>query len=132
MRNRLEQARVARLATVRPDNRPHLVPVTFAVAEDGRVLTAVDAKPKKSANLQRLRNIAAQPAVSLLVDAYEDDWARLWWIRVDGDALVLDDPAACTVLLPPLVEKYPSYGDQPPGGPLIVITPRTWTHWSAR
>jgi PPOX class probable F420-dependent enzyme len=131
VRDRLEQARVARLATVRPDNRPHLVPVTFAVAEDGRVLTAVDAKPKKSANLQRLRNIAAQPAVSLLVDAYDDDWSRLWWIRIEGDALVLEDPAARTALLPPLVEKYSDYADQPPAGPLIVITARTWTHWSA-
>jgi PPOX class probable F420-dependent enzyme len=132
VRERLEQARVARLATVRPDARPHVVPVTFAVTDDGRLLTAVDAKPKKSANLQRLRNIAAQPAVSLLVDAYDDDWSQLWWIRIDGDAMVLDEAAARTPLLPPLVAKYSGYADQPPTGALIVITPRTWTCWSAR
>jgi PPOX class probable F420-dependent enzyme len=131
VRERLENARVARLATIRPENRPHLVPVTFAVAPDGRLLTAVDAKPKKSLNLQRLRNIAAQPAVSLLVDDYDDDWSRLWWIRVDGEAIVLDDPVACAPLLPPLVARYPGYSDRPPVGPLIVITARSWTAWSA-
>jgi PPOX class probable F420-dependent enzyme len=106
-----------------------VVPVTFAV--DGRLLTAVDAKPKKSQNLQRLRNIAAQSAVSMLVDTYDDDWRRLWWIRVDGEAVVLDDPTARTPLLPPLVEKYPVYVESPPTGPLIVVTPRTWTFWSS-
>lgn len=131
MRARLEQARVAHLATVRPDGRPHAVPVTYAVAKDGRLLTAVDAKPKKSQNLQRLRNIAAQPAVSLLVDTYDDDWSRLWWIRVDGEAVVLDDPSARIPLLPPLVQKYPAYADSPPTGPLIVVSPRTWTFWSS-
>ena len=128
---RLEQARVARLATVRPDGRPHVVPVTFAVAQDGRLLTAVDDKPKKSPNLQRLRNIASQPAVSLLVDAYDDDWSRLWWIRIDGEAVVLDDPAARADLLPRLVQKYAAYADSAPAGPLIVLTPRTWTAWSS-
>jgi PPOX class probable F420-dependent enzyme len=107
------------------------VPVTFAVADDGRLLTAVDAKPKKSPNLQRLRNIAAQPALSLLVDTYDDDWSRLWWIRVDGEAVVLDDPISRAPLLPPLIEKYSSYAENPPAGPLIVITPHTWTCWTA-
>lgn len=122
---------MAHLATVRPDGRPHVVPVTFAVAQDGRLLTAVDAKPKKSQNLQRLRNIGAQPAVSLLVDAYDEDWSRLWWIRVDGEAIVLDDPATRTSLLPPLIAKYAAYADSAPTGPLIVITPRTWTCWAS-
>ena len=116
---------------MRPDGRPHVVPVTFAVAEDGRLLTAVDAKPKRSQNLQRLRNIASQPAVSLLVDTYEDDWSRLWWIRIDGEALVLEDAAGRAPLLRPLIEKYPTYADEPPAGPLIVITARTWICWSA-
>lgn len=95
------------------------------------MLTAVDAKPKKSANLQRLRNIAAHPAVSLLVDTYDDDWTRLWWVRVDGEALVLDDPADRMPRLGPLVRKYPAYADHPPDGPLILITARTWTYWTA-
>jgi PPOX class probable F420-dependent enzyme len=105
--------------------------VTFAVGQDGRLLTAVDAKPKKSLHLQRLRNIAGQPAVSLLVDTYDEDWSRLWWIRIDAAAIVLDDPADIAPLLPPLVAKYPAYAEQPPTGPLIVITPQTWTAWSA-
>ena len=105
--------------------------MTFAVGHDGRLLTAVDAKPKKSLHLQRLRNIAAQPAVSLLVDTYDEDWSRLWWIRIDGTAIVLDDPAGRARLLPPLADKYPAYAERPPAGALIVITPQTWTSWSA-
>jgi PPOX class probable F420-dependent enzyme len=109
-----------------------VVPVTFAVAEDGRLLTAVDGKPKKSGDLQRLRKIAVQPAVSLLVDTYDDDWSQLEWIRVDGRAVVLDSAAERTSLLPPLVDKYPAYIDRPPTGPLIAITPHSWTYWTAR
>ena len=72
-------APVARLATVGPDGCPHLVPVVFAV--DGDVVyTAVDGKPKVSLRLRRLANIAARPQVSLLVDHYDDDWSRLWWV----------------------------------------------------
>jgi len=75
---------VARLATVRPDGAPHLVPVVFAVevAADGdRVHLAVDAKPKRTRNLQRLVNLRAEPRCALLVDHYADDWSRLWWGR---------------------------------------------------
>ena len=77
MRSRFASARVARLATLQPDGSPHLVPVTFAV--DGDALAfAVDAKPKTTQRLQRIRNIERDPRVSLLVDEYADDWSRLW------------------------------------------------------
>jgi PPOX class probable F420-dependent enzyme len=75
-RARFAAASVARLATIEPDGRPHLVPITFAV--DGeRIVTAIDAKPKRGTALRRLANIAADPRVSVLVDHYEADWARL-------------------------------------------------------
>ena len=84
---------VARLATVTPAGRPHLVPVTFVLdsqpGQGDRVYTAVDAKPKSTTRLQRLRNIQAHPRVALLADHYADDWARLWWVRADGQAAVL-------------------------------------------
>ena len=62
---------------------PHLVPITFAVDGDA-LYSAVDAKPKSTRALRRLANIAANPAVSVLVDHYDDDWTRLWWARADG------------------------------------------------
>jgi len=86
-------ASVARLATVRPDGRPHLVPIVFAVAGDV-IVTAVDeVKPKRTRALARLANIAAEPRVSVLADHYDEDWTRLWWVRADGTATVVGSDA---------------------------------------
>ena len=69
---RVAAARVARLATVRADGTPHIVAVTFALEED-TVVSVVDHKPKRTRELQRLRNLEGRPTASLLVDHYEDD-----------------------------------------------------------
>jgi PPOX class probable F420-dependent enzyme len=92
----------------------------------------VDQKPKSTTALQRLANIAAHPAASLLVDHYEDDWKRLWWVRVDGTAAVSDDVATLTTARTLLQSKYPQYRDQPPDGPVIsvTITGVTWWEWA--
>src|SRR5260370_9968758 len=82
IRHRIKTAMVARLATVGPDGRPHIVPITF-VTSDGSLYFAVDQKPKRTRNLQRLQNIVANPAASALVAPYEDDWSSLRWPRVD-------------------------------------------------
>src|SRR4029453_4312281 len=79
-RDRVEWARVARLATVRPDGRPHVVPITFPLVGDAGG-SAVDQKPKTTLALARLANLAVHPVASVLVDHYDDDWARLWWVR---------------------------------------------------
>lgn len=116
----LETARVARLATVDESGRPHLVPVTFAV--DGDVVyIAVDHKPKTTRDLKRLRNIEANPHVSLLVDEYTEDWTRLWWIRADGVATILRDPATFAEPVRLLSAKYPQYQANPIEGPIIRI-----------
>ncbi|MER7841884.1 TIGR03668 family PPOX class F420-dependent oxidoreductase [Streptomyces sp. NPDC096040] len=87
-RRRFTTGRVARLASVDAGLRPHLVPVVFA-ANGEEIVTAVDWKPKKSQRLKRLDEIAAHPAVCLLVDVYDEDGERVWWVRADGDARVL-------------------------------------------
>jgi PPOX class probable F420-dependent enzyme len=120
---------VARLATVGAAGQPHLVPVTFAVDGD-RVYTAVDAKPKTTARLRRLRNIAANPRVALLADHYAEDWARLWWVRADGLASLLDRPADMAVPLQLLAARYPQYRATPPPGPVISIQVTRWTGWT--
>lgn len=125
-RTRFARARIARLATVTPQGRPHLVPVTFVV--DGNTAwTAVDGKPKRSTRLQRLANIRAEPHVSLLVDHYDDDWERLWWVRADGAAVVHDVAPAGRAAL---TRKYGQYGAQPPQGPFIEIRLTRWRWWS--
>jgi PPOX class probable F420-dependent enzyme len=121
---------VARLATTGPDGQPHLVPVTFAV--DGDLLyTAVDAKPKTSANLRRLRNIRAAPGVALLADHYDDDWERLWWARADGTGAIIDDPPGTAAAGRLLAARYPQYRENPPAGPVIRVTVTRWSGWAA-
>ena len=129
-RELLVSARVARLATVSEDGRPHLVPITFALVGRDTLVTAVDEKPKRTRALRRLRNIAANPTVCVLADHYEDDWTGLWWVRADGVAHVsdaADEPAA----LAALDARYPQYTERSPDGPVIVISVERWTGWDA-
>ena len=129
-RTRLAGARVARLATVGGDGQPHLVPVTFAVDGD-LIYTAVDYKPKKSANLRRLRNIRENPRVALLVDHYSEDWDELWWVRVDGWANVVEDERGLQDPLDVLADRYEQYQQRRPVGPVIVIQVDRWKGWSS-
>ncbi len=121
---RLASARVGRLATVTAEGRPHVVPVCFAL-RDGRIYTAVDAKPKRTAALARLDNVRATGRASLLVDHYEEDWSRLWWVRADGTAEVVDSEAAIDAL----AAKYEQYRAARPAGPVIAIAPDRWRSW---
>ena len=131
-RSRLAAARVARLATVDADGRPHLVPIVFAL--DGDTLySAVDAKPKRTTALRRLANVAATGKVSVLADHYYDtDWTALWWVRADGTGRVLDPAhpeARHAVAL--LTAKYPQHRAAPPPGPVLAVDITHLTAWSA-
>lgn len=125
---RLERSTVAHLATTRPDGGPHVVPVTFAL-EAGRIVHMVDHKPKSTTRLQRLVNIAANPRASLLVDHYDDDWARLWWVRVDGPAQMVEEGIEWEAARASLSSKYHQYQDRPPQGPAVFIAIEKVTGW---
>jgi PPOX class probable F420-dependent enzyme len=129
-RSRFAAARVARLATVDAGGAPHIVPVTFAI-EGERLVTAVDAKPKRHRRLRRLANIASNPRVSLLVDHYDEDWRRLWWARADGRARVVDGGPEMDRAVELLRERYPQYGSVELVGPAIVVEIDRWAGWSA-
>ncbi|MFL5891481.1 MAG: TIGR03668 family PPOX class F420-dependent oxidoreductase [Solirubrobacterales bacterium] len=130
-RGLLASARVASLATCDADGQPHLVPITFALDRDV-ILTAVDHKPKRTTNLRRLRNIAANPRVAVLADHYEDDWSRLWWVRADGTATVVEPETPEHVdAVARLAERYEQYRQRPPDGPAIAITVSRWSGWRA-
>jgi len=127
---RLTSARVARLATTDPDGRPHLVPIVFVV--DGNTLySAVDRKPKRSTKLRRIENARARPDVTILVDHYDEDWRRLWWIRIRGLARVLDDGDERAHALALLQEKYPQYRNEPPEGAVLAVDVSDVRSWSA-
>lgn len=130
-RHRFATERVARLATVDASGAPHLVPVTFAVDGDS-VYIAIDSKPKRSADLKRLRNIAENPNVALLADVYDDDWSQLWWARADGTASVITADAGADWLTPLglLQERYPQYVADVPRGPMIRVSVTRWSGWT--
>jgi PPOX class probable F420-dependent enzyme len=130
VRERLRTARVARLATIDPDGRPHLVPIVFAIAGD-TLYSAVDAKPKRSRTLRRIENARARPDVTVLVDRYDDDWSRLWWLRLRGRARVLDGGAEADEALRLLTEKYVQYSTVQPGLPVLAVDVLEWRSWSA-
>jgi PPOX class probable F420-dependent enzyme len=130
MRRRFNGAMVARLATVGHDGGPHIVPITFALDDDA-IYFAIDFKPKKTADLQRLRNIEANPSVSVLVDHYEDDWTKLWWVRADGTARIVIDGAVFEKGIALLTRRYAQYRSVRPAGPVVSIAIDRMTGWSA-
>jgi len=121
---------VVRLATTGADGWPHLVPVTFD-ADATTVVFAVDHKPKRTWDLRRLRNIAENPRVAFLADAYDEDWRRLWWVRADGHADVVTSGSEHESAVARLVARYPQYAAVPPAGPVVVARVERWSGWAA-
>jgi PPOX class probable F420-dependent enzyme len=120
-----ESEPVARLATIRPDGSPRVVPICFAL--DGDVLyTAVDEKPKRTRQLARLADIERDPRIEVVIDRYDDDWSRLWWVRLRGQARVVDHDERGLELL---AAKYPQYRERPPRGPFIVMAIDERVEW---
>lgn len=127
-RQRFATARVAVLTTVDSSRVPHAVPVVFAV--DGDTLwTATDAKPKRGGALRRYANVRTNPAVSLLVQHWDEDWSALWWVRADGVAAVREEPATVAYAVRLLRAKYPQYGKVDVHGPVLEITVHRWRGW---
>jgi PPOX class probable F420-dependent enzyme len=155
-RERFAAARVARLASADAAGRPHLVPIVFVVVTAGwkagdaaaarpavtvgevvgeagqdtdTIYSAVDAKPKRTAALRRLANVRANPAAALLVDHYEEDWGRLWWVRAEGRGRVLAaDAAEARRAIALLRERYPQ---QRAAGEVLAVDVARWSGWSA-
>lgn len=126
-------ARIGHLATASENARPHLIPVCFAT--DGRsIYSVLDQKPKRTGltRLRRVKNILANPQATLLVDHYEEDWGKLWYLMISGPAeLLMDGPEqADAVAL--LRDKYRQYREMDIGmNPVIKITPENIVSWTA-
>ena len=130
----VRSARIAHLATADRSGQPHVVPICFAF--DGNCFySPIDEKPKRSApaKLKRLRNITANPQVSLVVDHYEEDWSKLCYLLVTGRARVLHLGLTHDRAVTLLRKKYSQYRRmQIDTRPIIVITPKRITFWAAR
>jgi PPOX class probable F420-dependent enzyme len=131
---KLEEARVARLATLDAEYAPHIVPVCFVY--DGKIFySAVDRKPKRVApgRLARLRHIRASPQIALIIDEYHEDWGQLWYVLVRGKAKLIPKSAhqEHAQAIRQLRAKYPQYvaAMLPDDSPVIRITPERITSW---
>ena len=117
---------MAHLGLLDEDSEPRVQPVTFARVES-TIVSAIDDKPKRGtpARIARLR---AHPRAALTVDRYDADWTRLAWVQFLGDVTIgpVDDAS-----LRALQARYPHYGDQPPGGPLLNLRPVRVLSWRA-
>jgi PPOX class probable F420-dependent enzyme len=132
-RRRFAEAPVAVLASLESDGAPHLVPITFAVRPDDPavVLSVVDAKPKRTTALHRHATIAANPRVGLLVQHWDADWSRLWWVRADGTAKLSDSEDLLRTASDLLRAKYPQYERMALTGPVIQIRVDRYRGWAA-
>jgi PPOX class probable F420-dependent enzyme len=134
----LDRWPVASLATVGQGGRPHIVPIVF-VRVAGQIFSPIDGKPKGGIELARIRNVRSDPQISLLFEHYEEDWTRLWWLRLDGEAEVLTpaglpaDPEV-EAALAALRRKYPQYSAVPVLGPsrtLLQVRVGAHRSWAA-
>lgn len=129
MRRRVMEARVGRLATIDPDGGPNVVPFVFTL--DGDTLySSVDQKPKRTRQLRRLENLRRDPRFTVLVDHYEEDWARVWWVRLRGRGRVIEEGPEREHAMRLLGEKYDQYDEEPPQGAVIALDVEQWRGWA--
>jgi PPOX class probable F420-dependent enzyme len=134
----LDRWPIARLALQGESGEPRQLPIVFARVDDA-LWSPVDGKPKRTAELARLAFLARHPRVSLLLDEYDDDWTRLWWLEVRGRAEVVRaaseaDPQIAAAAAA-LRAKYPQYAATPlfAGAPTLVRISMDGTRsWAAR
>ena len=121
----LSEARRGVLSTLAADDSSRVLPVCFAVVE-AEIVIAVDDKPKSTRRLARLSDIERAPRATFLADRWDEDWTRLAWVMVRGEARIEEADFGAEAL----AGRYPQYGGSAPGGPAIVITPRRVNWWS--
>ena len=127
----LVTARVGHLATSSSDGRPHVVPVCF-VWVPPFVYSAIDAKPKRTTLLRRVRNIIASGRAAFVVDRWSEDWRQLAYMLIEGPAVVLEDGRERDEALILLTAKYPQYDDLPLIDNLVIkVTAERTVTWKA-
>jgi PPOX class probable F420-dependent enzyme len=136
LRTIIRDARIARLATVDSENhKPYLVPVVFIY--DGNIFyIPIDEKAKRSKpeNLKRVKNIHTNPNVALLIDEYNEDWKKIWFIMIQGNASLINNIRSKQKRLIQrvhrlLYEKYPQYLTTGIGKFCIMIRPQRVINW---
>ena len=123
--------RVARLATADAGGASHVVPICYAF-DGSSIYSALDLKPKRvsTSRLKRVRNIAANPQVALVIDDYSEDWSALGYVLVHGTAVVMADGVERDRAESMLRAKYSQYADMLEQGCTILrIEPTRVVSW---
>lgn len=123
------EARVGRVATTDPDGSPNVVPFVFVLDRD-TLYSSVDEKPKRTRELRRLANLRRDPRFMVLVDHYEEDWPRVWWVRLRGRGRVIDVGPERDHALRLLGEKYQQYEQETPQGAVVALDVEQWRGWA--
>jgi coenzyme F420-0:L-glutamate ligase / coenzyme F420-1:gamma-L-glutamate ligase len=129
----IAEGRVGRLATADASGRPFVVPICYAF-DGASLFSAIDAKPKTPGpqGLKRIRNIRENPRVSVVIDRYEEDWTRLRYVIIQGQAEILTDGGDFSRGADLLLAKYPQYrsmGLNREAGLMIKVEPARVTQW---
>jgi len=130
MIERIATVRSATLGTICPDGLPHLVPCVFAV-DAPLLFIPVDGKPKRSRELRRLRNLKADPRAVLLFHGWDEDWSRLWWVSIKGEALILRTPSDMHHARHLLLARYSQYRTPDELDPIIQVRMTDVMEWRA-
>jgi len=129
----IKGAKVARLATVDQKSHPYVVPVVFVFHENSFFIP-LDEKVKavNARKLKRVKNIEKNPNVTLLIDKYQNDWKKLFFLMIHGKARVIDTKNSKTMdkVHKLLISKYPQYKKIGVGKSCIEINPKRITYWS--
>jgi PPOX class probable F420-dependent enzyme len=129
MRRKIAEARVARVGTVDEHGRVHLVPVTFAVEGD----TWYSPSDAGAPPAKRLRNLRHDPRVTILIDAYDEDWSRVWWVRLRGRGRVIENSPEHGRAQGLLTAKYTQFAATPSeegAGPVMAVDIEEWSGWA--
>ena len=127
----IRSARIAHLATADQSGQPHVIPICF-VYDGKQFFSPIDEKPKRTTKLKRLKNIAENPNVALVIDHYDADWSKLAYVLLFGTARLLHSGKIYRQAVALLRRKYPQYRRMAiDERPMIVITPKRIVRWSA-
>lgn len=137
VREFLKLARVAHLATADAAGVPHNVPLCFWYDDAAHLYFVIDLKPKRmtGTGLKRMRNLAENPQVALIVDHYEEEWSYLAYVLVHGAARIVEDPNEYMLALRNLRDKYPQYRTMALGfdqNPMVRIDAQRLHVWGER
>jgi PPOX class probable F420-dependent enzyme len=103
----VEVQRVAYLATVYADGRPHVVPVS-AVLDLNRLVFASER------DTQKIRNMQGDPSVSVGCDEYHEDWNELKQVLLHGQAYLVESGPEFERDRGLLYAKFPQYEEMAP------------------